>query len=288
MRYIFLIFLLTCNTLLAQFELQKEYSFNKNSVMSSDIFPNVKPFTLFSIAPKKMSYRIKSKELIKKFKKHHINATSKTNIITFKRAFSFDMTPLHVKIKNYYKTHYKNITIHSLHVRPKSYIEALPDSYTIHIPPKNFHRNEGTFYIKTVRKMKLFFTYTLEAALPVVIAKNTLARKENITPFNTQIKTIKFKSFKSPPLSKISSTDHLCANIRLKKGRIIKERDVKSTPLIKRNQNVTAVVQTGALYVELSAIAQNDGGLYDMIIIKKSNGEKLKARVIGANRVEIK
>ncbi len=288
MKYILLIFLLTCNTLLAQFELQKEYSFYKNSIMSSDIFPNVKAFKLFTIAPKKMSYRIKSKELIKKFKKHHINASSKANIITFKRAFSFDMRPLHVKIKNYYKTHYKTITIHSLHVRPKSYIEALPDSYTIHIPPKNFHRNEGTFYIKTPRKKKLFFTYTLEATLTVIVTKNTLARKENITPFNTQIKTIKFRTFKSPPLSKITATDHLCANIRLKKGRIVKQRDVKSIPLIKRNQNVTAVVQTGSLYVELSATAQNDGGLYDMIMIKKSNGEKLKAKVIGANRVEIK
>jgi flagella basal body P-ring formation protein FlgA len=288
MKYLILLFFLTCNALFAQFELKKEYLFNNNTILSSDIFPHTKEFTLFTITPKKMSYRIKSKELIKKFKKHHINATSKVTIITFKRAFSFDMTPLHVKIKEYYKTHYNNITIKSLHVRPKSYIEALPDSYTIHIPPKNFHRNEGTFYIKTARKKKLFFTYTLKATLPVVITKKTIARKETITPFNTKVKTVNFIAFKSPPLSKITSVNRWCANIRLKEGRILKRRDIRSIPLVKRNQNVIAVIQTGALHVELSATAQNDGALYDMITIQKSNGEKLKARVIGANRVEIK
>jgi len=287
MKYILILFLLTCNTLLAQFELQKEYLFANDTITTSDIFPQAKTATLFTIMPKKMYYRIKSKDLIKKLQKHHINATSKASIITFKRAFSFDMKPLYARLKKYYQKHYPDIKIDSLHVRPKSYMQKLPESYTIHIPPKNFHRNEGTFYIKTAKKKKFFFTYSLKAKLRVVISKKTIARKESITPFNTKLKVVNFKTFKSPPLSKITSATQWCANIRLKEGRILTKRDIKPTPLIKRNENVIAVVQTGSLHVELSAVAQKDGALYDIITVQKRNGEKLKARVIGAHRVEI-
>ncbi|MEA3522645.1 MAG: flagellar basal body P-ring formation chaperone FlgA [Campylobacterota bacterium] len=288
MKYIVILFLLTCKLIFAQFELHKEYVFEDNTIYSTDIFPQIERFSLISITPKKMTHRLKAKKLIKIFKKHSITVTSQASVITFKRAFNFDMTPLHVRLKKYYKTHYPSMTITALHVRPKSYINALPSSYTISIPPKNYHRNYGTFYLKTSDKKKLFFEYTLEANLPVVIAKTTIQRKENISPFNTRTEIIPFKSFQSPPLSKNVLSQRWSAKIRLKEGRVLSRRDIKTTPLVKRNQNIIAVIRTEGLHVELSATAQNDGALYDMITIQKSNGEKLKAQVIGANRVEIK
>ncbi len=288
MKYILLLFLLTCKLLLAQFELHKEYTFEDNTIYSTDIFSHLEKFSLISITPKKMTYRIKAKELIKIFKKHSINVTSKASVITFKRAFTFDMTPLHAKLRAYYKKHYPNMSITALHVRPKTYLEGLPESYIVNIAPKNFHRNYGTFYLKTSDRKKLFFQYRIQAKVAVLIAKNTIERKENLSPFNTKTETIIFEGFKSPPLSKIISSKHWCAKVRLKEGRILTRRDIQSVPLVKRNQSIIAVIRTGALHVELSATAKNDGALYDMITIQKSNGEKLKAQVIGANRVEIK
>lgn len=285
---IFFIFIFTCNILYAQFTLQKEYHFSKESINASDIFKNIREdFILIKIPHKDTIYRVKTAKLIKTFKKHSIDVDSKAKIISFIRDYNFDMSNLHVKLKQYYKSHYKNIDITALHVRPKSYMTKLPDSYEVIIPAKNFHYNRGTFYLKTDSKRRLFFDYKMEADIAVVMAKRTIARKEKLSPFNTKIKEIKFKRFNSPPLSKISASSNLCAKIRLKKGRIVTKREVATVALVKRDQHVRVILNDGSLHVELSAVAQKDGALYDMITIRKSNGKLLKAKVVGANRVEI-
>ncbi|MEA1918928.1 MAG: flagellar basal body P-ring formation chaperone FlgA [Campylobacterota bacterium] len=288
MKQTLLLFILTCKLLFAQFELEKEYAFEDDTIYSSTLFSQLESAPLFSIRPKKMTHRIKAKELIRLFKKQGITVTSKASVITFKRAFSFDMTSLHVRLSAYYEKYYPQIDITALHVRPKSYLEALPENFTVEIPPKNFHHHKGTFYLKTSNKRRLFFEYRLEATLPVLVAKRTIERKETLSPFNTKTQTLLFKSFKSAPLSQVDNASRWCAKIRLKEGRVLLERNIQSIPLVKRNQNVIAVIKNGALHVELSAIAKNDGALYDMITIEKSNGEQLKAQVIGSNRVEIK
>ncbi len=289
MKLLFILYILTCKILFADFTLEKEYYFSDEDIRSSDIFKNIKKdFLLFKIAKKKTKYRIKSDKIIKIFKKHSIKISSKSNVVTFLREYDFDMQDLHVSLKKYYKNHYKNLDIKSLHVRPKSYMKKLPESYKIIIPPKNYHNNNGTFYLKTKSKKRLFFDYTIDADIPIITAKRTIKRKENLTPFNTQVKIIKFKSFKSPPLQKIQSSKKWCAKIRLKKGRILSKRDVKEIPLVKKDQNVRVIIRDGNLHVELLAKAKKDGALYDMITIEKRDGEHLKAKVIGANTVEIR
>jgi flagella basal body P-ring formation protein FlgA len=287
MKYILILLILTCKLLFAQYELQKEYPFMQDTLYSNDLFAELKVFELFTLDPKKMSYRIKATELQNIFAKHGVTVTYTSPIIRFKRVFDFDMSALHVKLKTYYKKYYPDITIHALHVRPKTYLEALPESYDMIIPPKNFHRNEGTFYLKTQSKRRVFFDYKLDATLPVLSAKKTIERKEPLSSFNTRIKTVTFESFTSPPLSQLKESQW-CAKIRLKEGRLIAQRNIEPIPLIKRDQNVIAIINNGALHVELSATAQNDGALYDMITITKSNGESLEAQVVGPNRVEIK
>jgi flagella basal body P-ring formation protein FlgA len=270
--------------------LEKEYHFLDENITAHDIFKDIQSdFQILKIPPKKTKYRVKSAEIAKIFKKHSIDVGYKNSVISFIRDYSFDMSKLHVKLKEYYQNHYKKIDIKALHVRPKSYLERLPKHYEVIIPPKNFHNNHGTFYLKTDSKQRLFFDYKIDAYIPVVVTKRTIPRRETLTPFNTQLKTIKFKSFKSPPLTdNISASKKWCAKIRLKEGKTLTQRDIKAVPLVKRNQHVRVVIRDGNLRVELSAIAQKDGALYDMITIKKSNGEHLKAQVIGPNAVEIK
>lgn len=287
MRYILLLFILTCKLVFAAHELEKEYPFKEDTLYSNDLFPTLKPFELFHITPKKMSYRIKAVELQKIFAEHGIKVTYRSPIVRFKRIFDFDMSALHVKLETYYKKHYPDIIIKALHVSPETYLEALPKSYVMIIPPKNFHRNRGTFYLKTASQKRVFFNYKLDATLPVLTAKKTIKRKEPLSSFNTLIKTVNFEHFTSPPLSHLDAS-HQCARIRLKEGRPITQRNIQSIPLVKRDQHVIAVINNGALHVELSATAQNDGGLYDMITIIKSNGDALEAQVVGPNRVEIK
>jgi len=287
MKYILLLFFLTCKLVFAAYELEKEYPFREDTLYSNDLFPTLKPFKLLHITPKNMTYRIKAVELQNIFAKHGIKVSYASPIVRFKRVFDFDMSALHAKLETYYKKHYPGITIKALHVSPKTYLEALPKSYVMIIPPKNFHRNKGTFYLKTESKKRVFFDYKLDATLPVLTAKKTIERKEPLSTFNTLLKTVSFDHFTSPPLSHLD-TSQWCAKIRLKEGRLITQRIIQTIPLVKRNQNVIAVINNGALHVELSATAQNDGGLYDMITIRKSNGESLEAQVVGPNRVEIK
>ena len=65
-------------------------------------------------------------------------------------------------------------------------------------------------------------------------------------------------------------------------------RDVELLNVVKRGSYVSASLKDVSINITFSAKALQNGKLRDIITIQKNNGQKLQAKVIGKNRVEIR
>ncbi len=283
-----LIFVFTCTLLWGQATLKEEYTFSSNTIYSDELVQNIKKvFPVVEIPDKRMVYRIKSDELVEAYAKEGIRVKASAAFITFKRTFFFDTVPIENALIDFYSQYYPNIHIETLHVTPRSYIEMLPESYDITIPPKNHLHYSGILYLSTPDGQRIFFNYTIDATLRVLKTTRTIARKEALSSANTTVVTQRFEGYRDAPLAQIENGKWQ-AKMRLAESRVITPELIETIPLIKRNQQVVAIIKDGTLEIEFAATANDDGALYDMITITKNDGETLKARIIGANRVEIK
>lgn len=268
--------------------MKPNYTFSDETIHSQDLiaaFPEA--FVVLTIPNERLSHRVKAEELIALFKARGYEVRATHPLITFERHFGFDITPITQKLRAYYLTHYPSLQIDALHVRPRSYMAALPQEYTIEIPLKSYRQEKGTLYLQTPDKKRYFFNFELNASLKLLASSQLIKRHEKLTPFNTHSITKRFEGFIAPPLQALPQDRHLRAKIRLIEGRIITERDVEPMPLVLRGMSVNVRIRSAGMSLELRASAEDEGGLYDMITVKKSDGETLRARVVGPASVEI-
>lgn len=65
------------------------------------------------------------------------------------------------------------------------------------------------------------------------------------------------------------------------------QNDIEILSLVKRDEVVTATVSDGGVTITFNAVAVEDGKEGDVIAVRKSDGKKLMAKVVGIKRVEI-
>ena len=74
----------------------------------------------------------------------------------------------------------------------------------------------------------------------------------------------------------------------IKQNSIITMRDVEALNIVRKNSNVSVSLSSEGISITFSAKALQDGKLNDIITIQKQNKKRLKAKVVGKNRVEIR
>ncbi len=283
---IVLIFLLTCK-LIWGVVLEKEYTFSDEVIYSDELVSGIENiFAVVEIPQKRMLYRVKAQTIIDAFAKEGMSVTASSPIITFKRTLFLDYTPIETAIEDFYHSYFPDLSITALHVSPRSYLKSLPESYEVVIPKPNHTRHKGVLYLLSSEGKRIFFNFELTGMLPVLVSKSTINRKESLNFSNTVVETHGFEGFKTAPLSHLENGKWR-AKMRIVEGKSIMSSSVEPIPLVKRHQNVVVTIKDGALTMQISAVAQEDGALYDMITVTKSDGEVLKARVVGTNRLEI-
>jgi len=284
----FILFLTLFSQLYSNPILNKTYYTKSNKVMLSDIVTNVKKDTqLFQIEKYRHSKKISSKKLIVLLKKYgYDNYKSKYRFVKFAKKSDIDISKIKKSIKNFYHEHYKNIKIKNIMIEPRGYIETLPKKYSIHIPSRSYLSNVGTINIKTLQNKKFFFDYTLDATINSFIARKNIKRGTELTPFNTKEVNIVLSKVRATPIQVIHKTT-LQARNHIKKDKILTIRDVVILDVVKRNSMVVVVLNNSNISITFNAKALQNGKNGDIINIQKTNGKRLKARVIGRNRVEI-
>jgi len=268
--------------------LQKTYYTDSNDINLSSIFKDTKnDKKLFEIQSNKYSKRIKSKLLIKILSQlGYKDIKSKSNYITFKRKTTFDTSKIKTEINNYYKNNYELIHIIDIFIQPREYMQTLPKEFVVEIRKRNFLSNKGIISIKTDKRRKYFFDYTIKAIIPVCITNQKLKKNTAISVLNTQIKSIILDKIRAKPIQKIIKNS-LQAKYNISKNKILTIQNTEKLKVIKRGSIVNVILHNNGIDISFSAKALKDARVDDTITVENNNKRKFKVKVIGKNKTEM-
>ena len=284
-----LLLLLLSVSLFSDVYLESNYYVDDKKIMLSSIVKNTKEdVQLFSIDKSRYSKRVKSKDIIKILQSHGIkDYKSKNSYIQFTKRSPINSEEIKNEIERVYKEKYTHINIKTVSVEPRSYITALPKGYETILKSKSHLSNTGTLYIKSNDKKKIFFNYKIDAEIVVYEARKDIKRNIELSNINSKKKSIILDKFRAMPLQNIlKGTVQSTHNI--KSGTILTRRDVQGLYLVKRGSNVNVTLNSSNLAISFSAEALQNGRFADIITVMKRNGKKVKVRVTGKRRAEVR
>lgn len=269
--------------------IKETYLIDTNNIDSTILFPNSKNTILFQIPNKKHSIRIKSKQLTHMLKEAGFKDFKiKSRYIHFKKISPIDTTKIEDFLYNHYLEMYEDIDITSIKVTPRSYLEELPSSFSVHIRSKSYLSKNGVVSIKSTQNKKIFFNYIVDADLKIVKAKINIKKGTELSVLNVKLHKVKLDKFKSKPLQKIQKSTYQTKN-HIKAGKIVSFRNAIPLSLVKKDSMVSVFMYSAGMNISFGAKALQNGKLNDIINIKKGNSnKKLKAKVVGYQRVEIR
>ncbi len=287
-KRLFLFLTLLLSPLYSSYTLQSTYMYENHTLMASTLFPEIQDdFKLLQIEEHKTMFRLRSDEIVERFGEHGITVEANDErYVTFIKRSPVDTEALEQALHDYFVEKLPGLVIRTVSVQPRSYTKALPEHYNVKIAPKTFHRNSGSFYIVSSDNKKYFFNFHIDADITYLLARKDLARKELLSPFNTLQKVEPFNRIRALPLTSLDA-ERLRMRHPIKAGRTILVRNTETLPQVRRNQRVHVTVKSAAVEIQFTANALQDGALHDIISIEKSDGRRLRAKVIGLNQVEI-
>ena len=269
--------------------LNNVYYLDQNTVQLSNIIPSSdSDVILFKIENGRHSKKVNSKELIKILKKHgYENYAYKNRYINFIKKSPIDTSKIKSKIKEHYKQNYDQIDIHSITVEPRSYLSKLPDKYTVEIRSRNYLSRDGTISIKTPSRKKIFFDYIIDANVDIYISRKKIKKNTELSAINSSKKSIILDKFRAKPIQIINKST-LQSKHHISKDKTLTVRDVETLSIVKKGSYLNISLNNNNIDITFSAKALEDGRINEIINVVKPNGKRLKARVIGKNRAEIK
>jgi len=288
MLYKLLLFLLTLTQLYSQIIIKEIYPVNSRNIYTTDISATLTPKKLlYTIEEHKYIKRIKATKLIKSLNNNGNNdAIAHSRYIKFQLKSPIDTSIIETYIRQYYLQKYSTINIRNITVMTRGYIDSLPDKYIVNLRKRAYLNHNDTINIKDMHNKKIFFNYTIDATIKIIQTKRKIKRNNKISFFNTQYKTIQFDKFKALPLMNLEK-DTLQSKRTIKENTILTLNDVEYLDLVHKNAQVSANFFNRGIYITFSAKALQNGKLGDIITIQKSDLKRLKAKVIGKERVEI-
>jgi len=273
---------------LGAYELSENYEYTDYTIYSNDLVPDIpKKFEILQIPSDKNLYRIDAKIIAKTFELNGFELNiSKTRYINFTRHSPIDFTPIKQQLAHMLTEFYPAIHIQEIIITPRGYLAKLGKNVHGEFDKRFYQNSTGTFYVLDNEGLRHYLDYTVNATLGVLHTNQKVSRKESLSGFNTQLKTIPFQSFKDKPLTALPEHPSRFRS-SLKPMQILTLRNIEEIPLVLKNTPVTVELQNGAVVIEFEATATQEGLLYDIITIQKNDGKRAKAKVIGENRVEL-
>lgn len=270
------------------FELKNEYYFNDHIITSDLLFPDIsKKFEILRIPEDKNLFRIDSLVIAKTFELNGITIdTSKARFVNFVKKSPIDLSPLEHQLQSKLIEKYPDIRIDDILITPRGYLASLPKDTKGFFNDRFYLTSEGTFYIIDSSGLRRYLDYAVHATLFVLHTSQNVLRKEQLNGFNTVLKPVPFKSFKDAPLTQLPN-DPFRYRSNLKANQLLTLRQIETMPLVLKGGKVIVEVKNETVIVEFGATAVQEGSLYDIITIQKNDGKRVKAKVIGENRVEL-
>lgn len=283
-----LLLLISCFLSLNAYELADNYTYKNAIVYSNDLVPELtQKFEILKIPADREQYRIDAQIIAKTFELHGITINvSKTRYVNFVKYSSIDFAPLKSQLTMMLQERYPSIQIEDITITPRGYLSTLHKETRGIFDDHFYQRSSGTFYILDPQGLRHYLDYSVRATINVLHTTQKITRRERLSGFNTLLKPIPFTSFKDKPLTALpDQISRFRSN--LKPGQLLTLRNIETIPFVLKNEKVVVEVRSDGVIVEFGATATQEGSLYDIITIQKSDGKRAKAKVIGENRVEL-
>ena len=285
----FAIFILFSVYLYAGNTLKNTYYIDTNDINISTIVPDVKKdFVLFKIEAGRYTKRIKSVNLLQILKSHgYDSCIADSSYVKFIKKSPIDTSKIELSLKEFYTNIYNDINIKTIRIIPRGYIDSLPNNYTVNVPNKSYLSNKGTINIKTINKRKIFFDYIIFAKISVYIAKKKIKKDVELSPINVAKNSIMLDKFRAMPIQNMRKGS-MQSKQHIKQHTILTIRDVEPLSIVKRNSSVSVTLNNKNIAIQFAAKALQDGKINDIITVQRRDGKRIKARVIGKNKVEMR
>ncbi len=284
-----ILFLLFISLELFSLTLKDSYYINSNNIKLLDIAPQADyDVTLYQINKSRYTKRIKTKEIINTLKKHGFeDVKSSSSYIKFIKKSPINTSEIKEEIRKTYLKYYPDIEIHSILVRPRGYIKSIGKEYTITLQKKAHLSHKGILNIKTQENKKLFFDYNIEASINVYLSKEAMRKAEKVSTLSTIKKKITLNKLRALPIT-IKQINTSQMRHHTKAGFVLTMRDIEALNLITKGSQINVSLNNNNITISFSAKAVQNGKLNDIITVQKSDGKKIRVKVIGKNKVEMR
>jgi len=179
------------------------------------------------------------------------------------------------------------MSIEKVFLDPNGYIGEIPSNYTLIFKPKAYlHSHSSLQIVSTQSKERFFLTYTIRAKMKLFKARNNINRGKILTQIDLIYENEKFTRLKGLPLRELESGQFRLKK-RLAKGKTLYVHDIESLPYVLKGKPVNVRLVSGKVRVEFIAKSLEDGQKNAYVFIEKSDGKKLKAKVVNRNLVEV-
>lgn len=287
--YLQLLILLSLFFATAQCDTLKQvYTFKEPTIYSSDLVRGCpKRFEILQIPDGKSTYRINAQVIAKTYELNGCSVdVGKVRYVNFTKESALDVTPLKQQLTDVFISAYPTMSIQTINVFPRGFIESIPQNSKAVFDRDITDRNDGTFYVLDKSGVRRYFDFSLEASLAVLHSSQKINRNDILSSTNSSLKIIPFTQFRGKPISNLSN-DRQRFRRTLRDNIPIVDRYLEPLPIVLKGSKVSVQVQNGRVIVEFIATATQEGALYDIITIEKSDKKRAKAKVIGENRVEL-
>jgi len=288
MNNLFFSLIILSLTTLSGYELQESYTYERSTIYSTDLFPDIsKKFEILKIPEDKTQYRLNAQIISKTFELNGIAVdTGKVRYVNFIQKSPVDFTPLKEQLETLLRGQYPSIRIENITITSRGYLPSLSQKSRGIFDENFFQNSKGTFYVVDEHGVRRYLDYSVRATVNVLHSNQKISRRDRLSGFNTHIKQVPFTSFKDTPLTTLPNEPSRFRS-NLKAGQLLTLRNIESVPLVLKNEKVIVEVKNDTVIVEFGATATQEGLLYDIITIQKSDGKRVRAKVIGEHRVEL-
>ncbi len=183
-------------------------------------------------------------------------------------------------ILKFLKENLKNIKVQSISFRSGNYYA--PSGYDTHI---NIRSKTGTYiYLDYIisyneKEIKIPVSVKYSSIRKIVIASREIPVGHKIT--EEDIKTVEMSNVRDDLIENIDQVVGKIAKKRIQEGTPIKKYYLKPDFVVKKNDRVKVIYDSGVIRVELSGIALENGEKGQVIKVKNlSSGKKIKCRVL--------
>jgi flagella basal body P-ring formation protein FlgA len=289
----FLIFLLITNIYCNEFFVKDSYTISSKIVYSTDLFPNIeKKFEIAKIPDYSFEYKIPTTKLKSIFKSNGIEIQTPDKFyIKFVASMNYDEELIKKRIYEEFTENYDDLEINSITISPntKTNLNGYQIS-SINFDKYMTNNARGTLGVTftngSSQNKNVYFTFEIEAKQKILIATDNIEKDEILSKGNIALTLVPFIKRQTSTKEDILSDRYICASQNIKKGSVITDRVIKKVDIIKRGSSVNAVYSKGAIDIEFSATALQNG-TFDEIILIQRDDKKYKAKVIDSGFVVI-